>query len=64
VQDVTSVQNATDLENVTNKGDEERGVGTTKEVPGGLIDISTTVDTIMLDSGGEDKDDGDGDDDF
>jgi hypothetical protein len=58
VQDVTGVQNATDLENVTNKGDEECGVGARKEVAGGVIDVSTIVDTVMIDSGNDEKDDG------
>lgn len=52
------------VQDVTGKGDQEHGIGATKEVSGGSINISTTVDTIMLDSGGEEKDDGDGDDDF
>ena len=52
------------VQDVTGKGDKERGVGATKEVPGCLIDISMTVDTVMLDFGGEEKDNGNGDDNF
>jgi hypothetical protein len=55
------VQNTTDLENIIDKGNKERDVGATKEVAGGIIDISTTVDIVMLDSGNEEKDDGDDD---
>ena len=52
------------VQDVTGKGDKERGIGTTKQVPGCLIDISTTIDTVMLNSRGEEKDNGDGNDNF
>ena len=46
-------------------GDQERAVGAIDiSTPGSFIEISTTADTIMVDSGGEEGDDADDDDDF
>jgi hypothetical protein len=37
------------MHNITNKGDEERDASMVKEVVGGIIDVSTIVNTVMLD---------------
>ena len=52
------------VQDVIGKRDQECGVGATEEVPSSLIDISTSVDIVMLESGNEERDDGDGNDEF
>jgi hypothetical protein len=47
VQDISSAEN------------EDRGVGTVNEVPDDVIDVSTTIETIILDSAEEQKDEDD-----
>jgi hypothetical protein len=52
-----------DVQDIGSTENEDRGVGGVNEVPGGMIEVSTTVDheTIVLDSAEEHKDDEDDD---